>query len=80
MAWIMLYLLVYAVTVIVMLLFYRDATGESFIHGRVLDPPLQWGQEITFIICLALLGIAFLLLEKFIKLYPTNTEQILSIY
>ncbi len=52
--------------------YYVDETGTDFFYGRVLEPGIIWGQEITFIISLAALGIAFLLLEKFIKLYAST--------
>src|SRR4051812_1167554 len=72
MAYILLFLLIYASVIIFMLLYYIDQTGFDFFYGRYLDPPILWGQEVTFIICLAILGVAFLLLERFIKLYANT--------
>ena len=51
-----------------MIVYYVDAGGHDMFYGRILDPPIQPGQETTFIIALGLLGIAFLLLERFVKL------------
>lgn len=72
MLYILLFLLCYTSVVIFMMLYYIDETEVSFSYGRVLEPKIQWGQEITFVISLALLGIAFLLLERFIKLYANT--------
>ena len=68
MIWIASFLLIYTIIVIIMLLYYIDTTGHDFFYGRVLDPSISPGQETTVIICLALLGTGFLLLEKFVKL------------
>lgn len=72
MLYILLFLFAYTGVIVFMYVYYVDDTGEDFFYGRVLEPKIQWGQEITFIFCIAILGIAFLLLEKFIKLYATT--------
>lgn len=72
MIWIGAFLFIYGATIVVMIYYYVDKTGNDFFFGRVLDPPIQSGQETTFIICLAILGLVFLLLERFIKLYANT--------
>lgn len=52
--------------------FYTDTTGLESYKGRALSPPISWAQEVTFIVSIALLGIAFLMLEKFVKLYANS--------
>lgn len=52
--------------------FYTDTTGVQSLKGRALSPAISWAQEITFIVSIALLGIAFLMLEKFVKLYANS--------
>jgi hypothetical protein len=68
MVYILVFLLEYTAIILFMMFYYIDTTGVSFKYGRILEPGISWGQEITFIISLGLLGTAFLLLEKFIKL------------
>lgn len=75
MAYIMTFLAVYTGIVIGMANYYIDNSGVSFAYGRILDPLILWGQEITFILTLALLGVTFLLLERFIKLYATTLVE-----
>jgi hypothetical protein len=58
-----------------MMVYYVDNTGVDFTYGRILDPQIRWGEEITFIISLGLIGCAFLLLEKFIKLYANTLVE-----
>lgn len=72
MIYVLLFLIVYAAVIVFMLRYYIDSTGVDFFYGRKLDPPIAWGQEVTFILCLGLLGVGFLLLERFIKLYATT--------
>lgn len=72
MIYIILFLLIYTIIILIMFFYYVDKSGVDLFYGRILDPEISWGQEITFIICIALLGIAFLFLEKFIKLYATT--------
>jgi hypothetical protein len=79
MIWISLYILGYSAVVIVMMLYYIDETGHDFFYGRVLDPPIQPGQETTVIISLAVLGVGFLLMERFVKLYPHGYQILLEI-
>lgn len=52
--------------------FYTDTTGLLSDKGRALSPTISWAQEGTFIVSIALLGIAFLMLEKFVKLYANS--------
>jgi hypothetical protein len=52
--------------------FYTDTTGLQSYKGRALNPAISWAQEVTFIVSIALLGIAFLMLEKFVKLYANS--------
>lgn len=47
-------------------LFYTDTTGIDSSRGRVLDPSISWAQEGTFLMALALLCIAFFMLENFL--------------
>jgi hypothetical protein len=52
--------------------FYTDDTGVKSFRGRRLDPPVSWGQEATFWFSIVLMGLAFLMLEKFVKLYANS--------
>lgn len=52
--------------------FYTDDTGLKSFRGRKLDPGVSWGQEATFWVSIVLLGLAFLMLEKFVKLYANS--------
>lgn len=72
MIYILLFILEYTVITIAMLFFYTDASSVSFSGGRILDPGISWGEEITFLISLALIGCAFLFMEQFVKLYANT--------
>eukprot|EP01116_Phalansterium_solitarium_P017504 TRINITY_DN4328_c0_g1_i1.p1 TRINITY_DN4328_c0_g1~~TRINITY_DN4328_c0_g1_i1.p1 ORF type:complete len:758 (+),score=285.67 TRINITY_DN4328_c0_g1_i1:3227-5500(+) len=72
MIYILLFILEYAVIIIAMMLYYVDSTQISFSAGRILSPGIRWGEEITFLISLGLIGVAFLLMEKFVKLYAST--------
>jgi len=52
--------------------FYSDTTGLKTFKGKKLDPGISWGQEATFWFSIAMMGFAFLMLEKFVKLYANS--------
>lgn len=52
--------------------FYTDSTGLQTFRGRKLDPGISWGQEATFWFSIVLMGMAYLMLEKFVKLYANS--------
>jgi len=52
--------------------FYTDSTGLQSFKGRMLDTPVSWGQEATFWFSILLMGLAYLMLEKFVKLYANS--------
>eukprot|EP01112_Ceratiomyxa_fruticulosa_P008300 TRINITY_DN214_c0_g1_i1.p1 TRINITY_DN214_c0_g1~~TRINITY_DN214_c0_g1_i1.p1 ORF type:complete len:745 (+),score=137.62 TRINITY_DN214_c0_g1_i1:217-2451(+) len=67
--YIVLFLISYAASIYFITWFYTDTTGLSSGKGHTLDPPMSWTQEVTIMISLVLVGISFLMLERFVKLY-----------
>eukprot|EP01136_Pigoraptor_vietnamica_P030892 Opistho-1_new@90729 len=54
--------------------FYSDTTGLRFWRGRIFEAnrKIDYGGEVTFMIALFILGVAFNMLERFIKKYGTT--------
>eukprot|EP01135_Chromosphaera_perkinsii_P012167 Nk52_evm5s2604 gene=Nk52_evmTU5s2604 len=63
------FLMVYAVTVAIMNEFYVDETGVDDFTGLVLDVPIRWIEELTFMFALVMLTISFMELQIFITKY-----------
>jgi hypothetical protein len=73
MSYTVLFIFIYSMAVLFMMWFYTDATTTDEFFGRYLE--INYTEEITFLICLAVLGIGFLYLEKFIKLYAITLVE-----
>lgn len=71
-AYIVLFVAANAASVGFMAWFYTDSTGLKSFRGRKLDPGISWGQEATFWFSIVLMGLAYLMLEKFVKLYANS--------
>eukprot|EP00727_Mastigamoeba_balamuthi_P007579 m51a1_g3441 putative camp-specific phosphodiesterase (316) ;mRNA; r:656575-658251 len=72
MVYILLFLSAQSFTVMFMTWFYRDISGEDSKWGRVLDPRIDVAQEIAFLVLMALLGIMFLVMEKYVRVYTKH--------
>ncbi|KNC53238.1 cAMP-specific 3',5'-cAMP phosphodiesterase 4 [Thecamonas trahens ATCC 50062] len=68
-------LIVYLSAVLFSSQFYTDVHGTSFTTGRVLSPPIHWGEEFTFCVCVALLGLALLATTRFVHLFARSVAS-----
>lgn len=63
------YIVCYLLTILFMTKFYVDEDGKASFAGIILDPAIEWKQEVLIIFCIILVGCAFYMLLVYIKRY-----------
>eukprot|EP01135_Chromosphaera_perkinsii_P011202 Nk52_evm29s2356 gene=Nk52_evmTU29s2356 len=63
------YLVTYLLLVLFMDQFFTDTTGTADFSGDILDPSIQWSEESSFVVTVILMGVAYVMLERYTEEY-----------
>lgn len=70
-----LYIVSYVAALVFSSEFYTDSSGLAYRSGRVLDSPIDWGEEVTYCVSVLLLGSALQATSRFIHLYARSVAS-----